>query len=213
MSNVDPDPKQQPADPAAGLTGYRFATEAEFQQQVRSERAMRGPVFWSWLTFPWTQSVSIWRHYSAQVTAAPSFHVPTRFGMSAILGITTALALLFGLLRAVSAHELLYLFFGLLAMIICLVQMRWGGIARQVSVVAGAVLLPLFVVGMAMFVDRRAPMLALFCSLLISVPLGGFLGYLTGACAGGVFLLMDLFEKYWTRRATESRLDGPVKQS
>jgi len=143
----------------------------------------------------------------------PTFHVPTRFGMSAILGITTALALLFGMLRFSSAHEMYYLFFGLLAMIICLVQMRWGGIARQVSIAAGAILLPLFVIAMAVFAERNRFQPEILCFLLFSIPAGGFLGYLTGTCAGGVFLLMDLFEKYWTRRAEESRLDGPFKQS
>ncbi|WP_425615524.1 hypothetical protein NA78x_005445 [Anatilimnocola sp. NA78] len=133
--------------------------------------------------------------------------------MSAILGITTALAFLFGLLRFTNAHELFYLFFGLLAMIICLVQMRWGGIARQASVAAGAILLPLFVIAMVAFVESPRFQAEALCFLFFSVPLGGFLGYLTGTCAGGVFLLMDLFEKYWTRRAEQSRLDGPFKQS
>jgi hypothetical protein len=126
-----------------------------------------------------------------------TFHVPKRFGMSAILGITTALAVLFGLFRAFGAPEVMYLYFGLLSMVICIVQMRFGDVPRQASIVAGAVMLPIFLIGMAMFVAGRYGG-EFMCLVLFSIPLGGFLGYVTGTFAGGVFLLMDMFEKYWT---------------
>jgi hypothetical protein len=144
--------------------------------------------------------------------AGQTYHVPTRFGMSAILGITTALAILFGVLRATSSHEVVYLFFGLLAMVICLVQMRWGDVPRQASIFAGAILSSLFVIALPVFARRGPGLTEMFCLLVMSVPVGGFLGYITGACAGGVFLLMDLFEKYWTERAARSRLDGSGQQ-
>lgn len=135
--------------------------------------------------------------------AEPTFHVPKRFGMSAILGITTALAVLFGLFRAFGAHEVLYLFFGLLSMIICIVQMRFGDVPRQASIIAGAVMLPLFLIGVAMFVEGQHRG-EFACLVIFSIPLGGFLGYVTGTFAGGIFLLMDMFEKYWTRKAAEA---------
>jgi hypothetical protein len=138
--------------------------------------------------------------------AAAVFHVPTRFGMSAILGITTALAILFGILRSTGAPVIFYWFFSLLSLIICLVQMRFGEVPRQGSMIAGAVLMPLFVIIAALLDDfpigEGHVMAAVFCIFA-----GAFLGYLTGTCLGGVFLLMDLFEKFWTRSANHH----PVK--
>jgi hypothetical protein len=130
-----------------------------------------------------------------------TFHVPKRFGMSAILGITTAMAILFGFFRAFGAHEVMYLFFGMLAMVICIVQMRFDHMPRQASIIAGAVMLPLFLIGLGFFA-RRIHFFELVCMLGFSIPVGAFLGYVTGTFAGGIFLLMDLFEKYWTRKST-----------
>lgn len=129
--------------------------------------------------------------------ATPVFHVPTRFGMSAILGITTALAILFGILRMSGAPVSFYWFFTLLSLIICVVQMKFGEVPRQGSIAAGAILLPIFVI-VAAILDgswhHGDPTMLVFCALG-----GAFFGYLTGTCLGGVFLLMDLFEKFWTR--------------
>jgi hypothetical protein len=140
-----------------------------------------------------------------------TYHVPKRFGMSAILGITTALALLFALLRRLGAPEVVYLFFGTLAMVICVAQMRFGDVPRQASVIAGAVLCPVFMVGYFMFVDGPRRGEDFVCFTFGSVPMGALFGYVTGTCAGGVFLLMDLFEKYWTRNSAVPRLDAPAK--
>jgi hypothetical protein len=131
-----------------------------------------------------------------------TYHVPKRFGMSAILGITTALALLFGLLRWLSAPEAMYLFFGTQAMVICVAQMRYGDVPRQASVIAGAIMLPMFLIGYAMFVPMPRMGEEFACLVVGSLPLGAFLGYATGTFAGSVFLLMDLFEQYWTARNT-----------
>ena len=121
--------------------------------------------------------------------------VPQRFGMSAILGITTALSMLFGGLRLLNAPSVVYLFFGLLTMVICLVQMFFGEVPRMASTIAGAVLLPLFVVsGATLFDDADAG--AVICSFIVSVPFGALLGYITGTCAAGVFLVMEMLEPY-----------------
>jgi len=130
------------------------------------------------------------------------YHVPKRFGMSAILGITTALALLFGLLRWLSAPEAMYLFFGVQAMVICIAQMCYGDVPRQASVIAGAIMLPLFIIGYAMFVPLPRMGEEFACMVFGSLPVGAFLGYATGTFAGSIFLLMDLFEQYWTGRST-----------
>lgn len=132
------------------------------------------------------------------------FHVPTRFGLSAIMGITTAMAVLFGVLRGTGAPQVFYLFFGVLSLVICVVQMRFGEVPRQASIIAGAVLLPLFVLIGALLSDSPWRM-GLDCSLIGCLAGGAFLGYVTGTCLGGVFLLMDLFEKFWTQGSSKSR--------
>ncbi len=123
--------------------------------------------------------------------------VPRTFGMSAILGIMTALAFLFGGFQLYSAHPVLYLFFGVQVVVICVAQMLYGKAPRFASAVSGALLLPLFVIGWISFWDRRGANGAL-CMLLIGVPVGAFFGYLTGTMAAGIFLVMDAAERYLT---------------
>lgn len=210
--NEHDQPAQEPTsgEPSAGensfaepqpLTGYRFNPDPDpLGWDPRSE-------IWKVARLPYLA----WCSTVQRLSAGETFHVPPRFGMSAILGITTALALLFGLFRLVDTHPLVYVFSALLVGIICVVQMRWGHIARPASILAGAIWLPLFILALTLTIslteDRWPPLGAIFCATVFAVPFGGLLGYLAGTCAGGFFLLMDLFEKYWEQRRRSSRLD------
>src|SRR5262245_31385315 len=89
--------------------------------------------------------------YFAAVQRPPDFVVPKTFGMSAILGIMTALAMLFACLRWVDAWPVFYFFFSALALVICLAQMFYGKTPRLASIVAGAITLPLFSLGAVLF--------------------------------------------------------------
>lgn len=131
----------------------------------------------------------------AVINRPPDFVVPKTFGMSAILGIMTAVALLFGGLRWLDAWPVFYLFFGMQMLAICLVQMFYGQTPRLASVLAGAIILPLFAMIAAMF-DGRAHPIAIIAMVVIFVPCGAILGYLTGTCAAGIFLVMDYLEPY-----------------
>jgi hypothetical protein len=145
------------------------------------------------------------------------YMVPQRFGMSAILGMMTALALLFALLRALDAHPAIYLFFGSLGLVISTAQMLNNARPRVASVVAGAILVPLmWAVLLAM--DRQGPpLLAIACIAIVATPVGAFLGYAAGTVAAGVFLVMDRLERWWTRRLSvalpaaegAARMEGP----
>lgn len=137
------------------------------------------------------------------------YSVPKRFGLSAILAMMTAIAFLFGALRRLDAPPMVYLFLGTLVMVICLVQMFFGAVPRQASVIAGAVLLPLFSFGMA-FTTNGADSAEAVCSIIGGIPIGAFVGYLVGACAAGVFLLMDKLEPYLPGG---TRMDIPQKDS
>src|SRR6476660_7060172 len=57
--------------------------------------------------------------FNYQPPAPAQYIVPRRFGMSAILGIMTALAILFGCFRVLDAHPMIYLFFGMQTLVIC----------------------------------------------------------------------------------------------
>jgi hypothetical protein len=123
--------------------------------------------------------------------------VPRRFGMSAILGIITALSLLFGWFHWSNAPVWLYLFFGVQSLLICLAQMLYGQTPRAASSIAGAIILPIFIIAVAIFAGRGVSG-ELVCMLFTSVPIGAFLGYLTGTMAAGVFLVMDAADAYFT---------------
>lgn len=155
---------------------------------------------WSVITWPWW----LWLWIATRLSADPTYHVPTRFGMSAIIGITTSLALLFALFRAVDAHPLFYVFSTALLLIVVVVQMRWGHIARPASIVAGAAWLPLFWVALVLFMEDAPPLWSICCAFPFLLPIGGVFGYLAGTCAGGFFLLMEMLEQYWERRLTGS---------
>lgn len=122
--------------------------------------------------------------------------VPQRFGMSAILGIMTALSLLFGGLYWAEAWPVFYAFTSTQVLIVCLVQMFYGRTPRSASAIAGAVLAPLFMLLAAWFTEDEIPVEAVLCLMFVLVPFGAFLGYLTGTCAAGVFLVMDKLEPY-----------------
>jgi hypothetical protein len=137
--------------------------------------------------------------FSFQPPAPAEYKVPQRFGMAAILGIMTALAILFGGFRLMNAEPVVYLFFGVQSLVICLVQMFNGKAPRAASVVAGAILAPLFAPRLfATDVGMWGPWRPVITAVLVvlGVPVGAFLGYLTGTCAAGIFLVMDYLEPY-----------------
>lgn len=178
---------------------------------------VRGQDWVMWFEHPWRFPAN--RYLRALVNnlemwleAQPAqYMVPKRFGMSAILGILTALALLFGLLKRLDAPPMLYLFFGTLGLVICIAQMLNNARPRVASVVAGMVLAPLFLlVGSILWRLRYGgdePLVAIACIAMTFIPMGALLGYLAGTLAAGVFLLMDRLEQWWTGGEA-----GPISQ-
>jgi hypothetical protein len=140
--------------------------------------------------------------YYAAVQSPPDFVVPKTFGMSAILGIMTALAMLFAILRWAGAEPVFYFFFSVEALAICLAQMLYGQTPRLASIIAGAVILPTFTLLAAFFVPDNSG--ALICLAIGFIPVGAVLGYLTGTCAAGIFLVMDYVEPYMHWHALSS---------
>lgn len=143
--------------------------------------------------------------FGFQRPAPAQFVVPRRFGMSGILGIMTGMAILFGCFQAYSVPPVLYLFFGVQAIVICVVQMFNRQAPRAASAISGAIILPLFLVLAGALGPRRmhGPII---CELVGSLPLGVLLGYATGTLAAGVFLVMDMME----RLIAGEPLEGPA---
>jgi hypothetical protein len=188
LSSQPARPEDQPLDavvfdaygpPADGAAAYPYGPPGVKPFQVRPKDIYRPPPL---LNFDLTE-------------VPAEYVVPKRFGMSAILGITTAIALLFGCLRFLQAEPGWYLFFGVQTIIICLVQMFHGKAPRKASAIAGAIIAPLFLMGTAWFGWQDTPAEAVLCVMVMMVPCGAFAGYLHGTCAAGIFLVMDKLEK------------------
>ena len=123
------------------------------------------------------------------------YSVPKRFGLSALMALMTALACLFGALRLFDTPPVVYLFLGIQVMMICVAQMFYNAEPRRASMIAGAILMPIFFTGAAFFVPQRDFGLAI-CSAIPGILFGAFAGYLVGTCVAGIFLLMDKLEPY-----------------
>jgi len=125
------------------------------------------------------------------------YAVPRKFGLSAVLALTTIFALLFGVLNFWDAPPAVYLFVATEISAICLAQILFGFAARRVSALTGAVLLPFWV---AMSVDLHQLVVFSWAGIaavgLMLGLLGALLGYCIGGLAAGFFLAMDLLEPY-----------------
>ncbi|HEX5104089.1 MAG TPA: hypothetical protein VFV87_09780 [Pirellulaceae bacterium] len=166
--------------PAHSVYKYPYGPAGDNPFQVRPEGIYRKPPV-----------------FSFQFMEVPAdYVVPQRFGLSAILGIMTALAVLFGIMRWLEAHPFWYLFLGAQTVVICLVQMFHGKTPRKASAIAGAILAPLFILGWGSWSRGPNEPGLVLCLVVMAVPFGGFLGYLNGTCAAGIFLVMDKLEPY-----------------
>jgi hypothetical protein len=193
MSNPDP---FQPPNGESPFAEAEVLTSFRFKDRPEPLGINATSCLWMVAAWPWW----LWQWLAGQIPDEATYHVPPRFGMSAIIGITTSLALLFALFRAFDAHPLVYVFSTALVFIVVVVQMRWGHVARSASIVAGAAWLPLFWVAFVVFMEDAPPLWSICCAFPFLVLFGGGFGYLAGTCAGGFFLLMEMLEQYWDRR-------------
>lgn len=177
------------------LSFHRFAVPFEME---RFRRARFGRIYDEYA------ARTGWFLPSAAPVKKSQYQVPSRFGLTAIMGLLTILAFIFGALRAVEAPPVVYLFVGSEIMAICLVQILVGSSPRGGSTLTGAVLLPFWV-----YMTLRTPaMPAVYEFVFISslVAFGGLLGYCIGTLAAGFFLMMDLIEPWLMRDTTAYQL-------
>jgi len=182
-------------------TAYPYGSPGVNPFQVRPQDIYRPPV----------PAPALFNFDIAEAHA--DYVVPQRFGLSAILGMTTALAILFGCMRWLDAEPAWYLFYGLQSIVICIVQMFHGKSPRRASAIAGAIMGPLFLLGTAWFSwADRVEAGEVLCMTVMMVPCGAFLGYLNGTCAAGIFLVMDKLEQYFQspRSSPDSVVSSPA---
>jgi hypothetical protein len=128
--------------------------------------------------------------------SAEGYRVPPKFSIAEILAMITVFAFLFGALRFFGAPAPLYLFLGTQAVVICLVQMRFGEVPRGASMVVGCIFLPVWS-WLTLLMGHGQQLIGFegsFAELPMVAAFGGLLGYCTGALAAGVFLIMDSLE-------------------
>ena len=124
------------------------------------------------------------------------YAVPRRFGLSAVLALTTIFAILFGALNYMHAPPVVYLFVSTEVSAICLVQIVFGSAPRSGSALAGAVLLPFWTaISLASYLNQVS-FAVVVVGCVIVVIFGALLGYCIGGLAAGFFLLLDLLEPY-----------------
>lgn len=125
------------------------------------------------------------------------YMVPRRFGLSAVIGLTTIFAFLFGVLNFWRASPPVYLFVATEISAICLVQILFGSFVRRGSAITGAVLLPFWTAVSIELQQLNAMSYAEIAGCLVGVVLlGALVGYCIGGLAAGFFLVMDMVEPY-----------------
>lgn len=143
-----------------------------------------------------------------------TYAVPRRFGIGAILAFTTLFALVLGVVKRFDSPLWVYWYLGVLGAAVCVAQMFATRAPRAISVITGAACLPLFLV-IALWRQIERGYVGLF-ELLIGFPLavvvGGFVGYLAGALAAGVFLLGSLLEARLRGEVSPSKKDPEVPE-
>ena len=137
------------------------------------------------------------------------YTVPKRFGMGAITAMLTSFAIVFGSLKYAGAPPGAYLFVASEFAFVCLTQIFFGSTPRGGSILAGALLLPFWVVlAMTIRSDSFGNLrefvylyrglspggTVLFYTFVFVF--GGLLGYCIGAMAAGFFLVMDMFDQF-----------------
>lgn len=124
------------------------------------------------------------------------YSVPRRFDIATLLVVSLVYSLLFALLRFVNAPWQVFLFVGLLTVVIGVAQalFPYGNEPRRASLVAGMLYMQVwcFILG---FAEGR--LTAGLCGAFASVVVGPPVGYFTGVVEAGVFLVADKVRRRW----------------
>ena len=131
--------------------------------------------------------------------------VPRRFSLAVLMLMMTLYAFLFAAMQSLGAHPILFAMITVLVTAVGLGQMLLfgGAYPRAASIWVGACLFPIELVAAVLIssaLSRFPPSTVekvgwTILSLVLGVPAGAFLGYLSGGVVGGVFLVLDFVVK------------------
>jgi hypothetical protein len=140
------------------------------------------------------------------------YSVPRRFGLGAMLVITTAFAGLFALLRALSFDIVVVMAATIYLLGIALAQMCFPKWPRAASIITGTVLFPLVGIPVCYVLARWIGdyNFRMGYAIWVGVPLatismGPVFGYLSGTVGAGLFLLMDRYRPGKLAQQVETR--------
>ncbi|HEV7282203.1 MAG TPA: hypothetical protein VGN57_18515 [Pirellulaceae bacterium] len=134
-----------------------------------------------------------------------AYQVPKRFGMGPLMGMMLLYSLIFAGLRWGNAPHWVYLFLGLLGVVIGFGQMQGQSNPRFSSILTGAVALPGCMMAYLLFIGLLqgglsvADFLGGVCASIGLFFAGAFVGYLVGTVLAGVFLVGDQAEQAFYR--------------
>lgn len=123
------------------------------------------------------------------------YSVPRRFDIATLLTVSFAYSLLFTLLRQLGAEWPTFAYFGGLSVVVGVAQAMfpYGNQPRWASALAGMGYSLLWCIGLGIiygFLESD-----LICAMFAAVVVGPMIGYLSGACEAGVFLVADMVRR------------------
>lgn len=134
---------------------------------------------------------------------ARTYQVPHRFGLGSVLVVTAFFCVLFGVMRYwIAPVAMAYIGLQILSAGVMQVVMR--NQPRGGSALAGAILLPTFVIG-ALFYFGGYPTepASLVISAMCAAVGGGILGYAAGVLIAGIFMFMQMADAMISRENVE----------
>jgi plasmid stabilization system protein ParE len=124
------------------------------------------------------------------------YHVPRKFGTGSLLVVITFFAAIFAVMRLFMAPPAVMGFVGLQVVAAGVMQWTMAKHPRLASALAGAVLLPVSLISIAMWegdADEAVSMIA--ATPCTAIP-GALCGYCAGTLIAGVFMLMELADEW-----------------
>ncbi len=124
------------------------------------------------------------------------YSVPRRFDIATLLVVSLAYSLLFSFFKVLGAPWPVFLFFGMLTVVIGVAQalFPYGNEPRWASMIAGFVYLEVWSIATAIVLQDWTGGL---CGMVGAFVFGPPIGYITGAVEAGVFLLADKVRNRW----------------
>ena len=135
------------------------------------------------------------------------YQVPRRFSLQTMVATTFVFALLASGLKSLGTDIAFNITVLSLVATICAFQIFMNRVPRFASALAGA---SFFAVLFAVLNLNRNPS-GLPAVLIGSMIVGAVLGYLTGVCVAGLFLIADLLSHWWTSDQTSRAAPNPPR--